>query len=134
MVLLFACRDQMPQPDEYRELIAALMEKLKEMGIYVTHVHGHPDFLQPFWINLPNECALPDVIAEDMIRGLFVLGDVKTADAWNTEGARRKIEILQSKAHRVYVMVPDSAIHHAKKEQLRNHWRNVFYLSPSSVE
>lgn len=122
----------MTAPEEYRELIVALMEKFQEMDIFVTHVNGHPDFLEPFWFCIGDECALPDVIAEDIVRDLFIVGDVKTTDAWNTEGARRKLEILQTKAHRVYVMVPDSELHHAQMEQIKNHWRNIFFLSPSS--
>ena len=120
--------------DEYADLISALVEKLQGAGLHITHANGHPVFPQPTWVQHTDVWALPDVVAEDRSRGLIILGDVMTTDSWNTERVKKKLEILQTCAHKVYVMVPDTLINHAKAKQRREGWRNVFYISPSSRE
>ena len=118
--------------DEYADLISALVDKLQKTGLLITHVNGHADYPQPTWVQQTDEWALPDVIAEDRSRGLIILGDVITTDSWDTARANKNLEILQTCAHTVYVMVPDTLINLARARQRRETWRNVHYISPSS--
>ncbi len=124
----------MTQTEEYKQLIFRLIGKLQDKGFEITHVNGHPDFPQPAWVQQTDEWILPDVVAEDKSRGLIIFGNVKTADSWNTESADTTLKILQTCAHEVYVMVPDSVINHAKVKQRKERWKNVIYISPSSRE
>jgi len=124
----------MTQSDEYKQLLAGLIERFQAAGFTITHANSHPDFPQPTWVEQTGDWSLPDVVAEDRTRGLIIIGGVVTADSWNTEEVDKKLKILERSAHETYVIVPDSLLPSAYARERREHWRKVHYLSPSSGE
>ena len=112
-----------------RRLTTALLEEFENRGFQITHLVGSTKYEDPNWVQWGDSWAMPDIMANDRMKGLIIFGLVETEDSWDSKGEDNNIEVLRTNAHLLYLMAPDAMINSVRLRQRKKRWGNVRYIS-----